>query len=70
MKHSRPRSGPHCPECGVALSWPDRLPDHHELKCRNGHYLCTMQEFRQAAYEMAMAEEFQLHRSSITRKAG
>lgn len=64
------RHGPRCPECHVALSWPERTSDHHELRCANGHYICTMQEFRQAAHELALAEEFQLHRNGMTRKAG
>ncbi|GHC18725.1 hypothetical protein GCM10010082_07690 [Kushneria pakistanensis] len=64
------RGGPRCPECNVPLSWPGHTSGHHELHCPNGHYICTMQEFRQAAYELAMVEEFQLHRAGLARKAG
>ncbi|WP_438767645.1 hypothetical protein [Kushneria sp. TE3] len=70
MNSTRSGSGPRCPECNVALSWPGRTPDHHELRCPNGHYICTMQEFRQAAFDLAMAEEYQLFCAGTTRKAG
>lgn len=59
------RSGPQCPECNEALDWPARdLPDEHVLKCPNGHALCSMGDFRLAAREMALQEEFRLTRGS------
>tara|TARA_B100000424_G_scaffold139811_1_gene106234 strand:- start:148 stop:555 length:408 start_codon:yes stop_codon:yes gene_type:complete len=57
------RNGPQCPECNEALDWPARdLPDDHILKCPNGHALCSMGDFRLAAREMALQEEFRLTR--------
>ncbi|TVU72695.1 MULTISPECIES: hypothetical protein [Cobetia] len=57
------RSGPQCPECNEALDWPARdLPEEHILKCPNGHALCSMGDFRLAAREMALQEEFRLTR--------
>ncbi|WP_158772718.1 hypothetical protein [Cobetia sp. L2A1] len=57
------RSGPQCPVCNEALDWPARdLPEEHVLKCPNGHALCSMGDFRLAAREMALQEEFRLTR--------
>ncbi|WP_106477169.1 hypothetical protein [Phytohalomonas tamaricis] len=55
-----------CPECKAPLSWPRHASDHQLLRCPNGHPLCTMKEFRQAAYELALMEEMQLHRNNPT----
>ncbi|MFC0269251.1 hypothetical protein [Kushneria aurantia] len=68
--HAQLPQAPCCPDCGVALEWPARLPDHHQLYCGNGHYLCTMGEFRLAARELLMAEELLHHRYSPLRRAG
>lgn len=56
-------NGPRCPECNESLHWPAcDLPDEHLLKCPNGHVLCSMGDFRLAAREMALQEEFRLTR--------
>ncbi|RKQ97264.1 hypothetical protein C7446_2689 [Kushneria sinocarnis] len=67
MPH-QPR-GACCPECGVPLSWPGTgASDQQMLYCVNGHRLCTMKEFREAARDLLLQEEVSLHRGY--RRAG
>ncbi|QEL10829.1 hypothetical protein [Kushneria phosphatilytica] len=62
-------NGAVCPECGVLLNWPgSQVRDQQMLYCRNGHRLCTMKEFREAARELILQEEISLLRGY--RRAG
>ncbi|ANF57821.1 hypothetical protein A5892_10385 [Halotalea alkalilenta] len=61
-KKESPFKGAKCQICNSPLHWPEPMPDDSMLCCPNGHEICTMAEFRQAAYEMALREEIQIRR--------